>query len=51
MLSFWSIERFGIWQGLNPGMNQTDSLTHLPDDKILDYSKLKQITDVILKCI
>ena len=23
----------------------------LPDDKILDWSKLKQIADVILKCI
>ena len=26
-------------------------LTPLPDDKILDWSNLKQITDHILKCI
>ena len=27
------------------------SINPLPDDKILDWSKLKQITDDILKCI
>ena len=28
-----------------------DMINLLPDDKILDWSKLKQIADDILKCI
>ena len=28
-----------------------ESVNSLPDDKILDWSKLKQIADDILKCI
>ena len=28
-----------------------EALNPLPDDKILDWSKLKQISDDILKCI
>ena len=32
---------FYSWAKINP----------LPDDKILDWSKLKQIADDILKCI
>ena len=27
------------------------AVNHLPDNKILDWSKLKQIADDILKCI
>ena len=34
-----------LWQ------NQMDCINPLPDDKILDWSKLKQIADDILKCI
>ena len=30
---------------------QVSFLKQLPDDKILDWSKLKQIVDNILKCI
>ena len=30
---------------------ETQSFNPLPDDKILDWSKLKQIADDILKCI
>ena len=29
----------------------TPELSHLPDNKILDWFKLKQIADDILKCI
>ena len=32
-------------------MLRTKLLNQLPDDKILDWSKLKQIADDILKCI
>ena len=28
-----------------------ENINPLPDDKILDWSKLKQIADEILKCI
>ena len=31
--------------------NLEHSINALPDDKILDWSKLKQIADDILKCI
>ena len=37
-----------------PGRHQrvvVSGFNTLPDDKILDWSKLKQITDGILKCI
>ena len=32
-------------------MEQFQPITTLPDDKILDWSKLKQIADDIFKCI
>ena len=32
-------------------LSQVSFLKQLPDDKILDWSKLKQIADNILKCI
>ena len=32
-------------------MEITEYINPLPDDKILDWSKLKQIADNILKCI
>ena len=32
-------------------MLETTCINPLPDDKILDWSKMKQIADDILKCI
>ena len=37
----WNSQKFVGWERVNP----------FPDDKILDWSKLKQIADHILKCI
>ena len=33
------------------GRMKSDTLHSLPNDKVLDWSKLKQIADDILKCI
>ena len=41
MLSIWTSLKNLLFDWVNP----------LPDDKILDWSKLKQIADDILKCI
>ena len=38
---FGPVQKILVWLRVNP----------LPDDKILDWSKLKQIADNILKCI
>ena len=38
---FGQVQNFAVWERVNS----------LPDDKILDWSKLKQIADDILKCI
>ena len=36
---------------IDPQENFRGNFIPLPDDKILDWSKLKQIADDILKCI
>ena len=40
-LPVWKSLKFVVWERVNP----------LPDDKILDWSKLKEIADDIFKCI
>ena len=45
VLVFVCVQNTSFWQKAGWGINP------LPDDKILDWSKLKQIVDDILKCI
>ena len=39
------------YDGYRNPLPRFDRFNSLPDDKILDWSKLKQIADDILKCI
>ena len=39
-----------VWERVMRNVSISSSINPLPDDKILDWSKFKQIADNILKC-
>ena len=46
-----SKKKGGDWKHRNCQGNETGLFNPLPDNKLLEWSKLKQIADDILKCI